>query len=95
LMEPLCKALLAFSYGDYAACVELLVRVRHVAHRCGGSLAQCDLIHLTVTEAALRARNGNLARALVAERTDHSKALCCAPLGRCESECPFLGVKRK
>ncbi|MGB8620283.1 MAG: hypothetical protein WCD65_22565, partial [Pseudolabrys sp.] len=30
LMEPLCKALLAFSYGDYAACVELLVRVRHV-----------------------------------------------------------------
>ena len=69
LMEPLCKALLAFSYGDYAACVELLVRVRHVAHRCGGSLAQCDLIHLTVTEAALRARNGNLARALVAERT--------------------------
>jgi hypothetical protein len=69
LVEPLCKALLAFSYGDYAVCVELLVRVRHVAHRCGGSLAQCDLIHLTVTEAALRARNGNLARALVAERT--------------------------
>jgi len=69
LMEPLCKALLAFSYDNYADCVELLVHVRHIAHRCGGSLAQCDLIHLTITEAALRARNGNLARALVAERT--------------------------
>ena len=68
-MEPLCKALLAFSYDNYADCVELLVHVRHIAHRCGGSHAQCDLFHLTITEAALRARNGNLARALVAERT--------------------------
>ena len=42
--------------------------VRHIAHRCGGSLAQCDLIHLTFTEAALRARRARLARALVAER---------------------------
>jgi hypothetical protein len=69
LVQPLCKALLAFAYGDYASCVELLVRVRHLANRCGGSLAQCDLVHLTATEAALRARNGNVARALVAERT--------------------------
>jgi hypothetical protein len=69
LIQPLCKALLAFAYGDYSSCVELLVRVRHIAHRCGGSLAQCDLVHLTATEAALRARNGNVARALVAERT--------------------------
>jgi hypothetical protein len=45
------------------------VRVRHFAHRCGGSLAQCDLIHLTFTEAALRARKAQLARTLVAERT--------------------------
>jgi len=43
--------------------------VRHIAHRCGGSLAQCDLIHLTFTEAALRARKARLARALVAERS--------------------------
>jgi hypothetical protein len=34
--------------------------VRHIAHRCGGSLAQCDLIHLTFTEAALRARRARL-----------------------------------
>ncbi len=69
LVLPLCKALLAFAHGDYAGCAKLLVRVRHIAHRCGGSIAQCDLVHLTVTEAALRAREGVLARALVAERT--------------------------
>ena len=68
LVLPLCKALLAFANGDYSACVELLDRVRDLAHRCGGSLAQCDLVHLTLTEAALRARKANLARALVAER---------------------------
>src|SRR5215468_6676050 len=69
LLLQLCKALLAFAHRDYARCVELLTRVRHIAHRCGGSLAQCDLIHLTFTEAAFRARKVNLARALVAERT--------------------------
>jgi tetratricopeptide (TPR) repeat protein len=68
LMLPLCKALLAFARSDYVGCVELLTRVRHITHRCGGSLAQCDLIHLTFTEAAFRARRANLARALVAER---------------------------
>src|SRR6516225_8517301 len=60
---------LAFARKDYAACVEWMTRVRHIAHRCGGSLAQCDLIHLTFTEAALRARKARLAHALVAERT--------------------------
>jgi tetratricopeptide (TPR) repeat protein len=69
LAAPLCEALLAFTRSDYAACVNWLVRVRHIANRCGGSLAQCDLIHLTFTEAALRARRARLARALVAERT--------------------------
>jgi len=68
LAPPFCGALLAFAHSDYAACVEWLTRVRHIAHRCGGSLAQCDLIHLTFTEAALRARKARLAHALVAER---------------------------
>ena len=68
LIVPLCKALYAFANGDYAGCVEWLGRVRHIAHRCGGSLAQCDLIQLTFVEAALRANKANLARALVAER---------------------------
>jgi hypothetical protein len=42
--------------------------VHGVAHRCGGSLAQCDIVHLTFTEAALRARKPHLASVLVAER---------------------------
>jgi tetratricopeptide (TPR) repeat protein len=74
LAAPLCEALLAFARSDYAACVEWLKRVRHMAHRCGGSLAQCDVIHLTLTEAALRARQARLARALVAERTARKPA---------------------
>src|SRR5262249_19389471 len=74
LAPPFCEALLAFVRRDYAACVERLARVRSIAHRCGGSLAQCDLIHLTFTEAALRARSARLARALVAERTARKPA---------------------
>jgi tetratricopeptide (TPR) repeat protein len=68
LALPFCEALLAFTHTGYGACVEWLTRVRNIAHRCGGSLAQCDLIHLTFTEAALRARRARLAHALVAER---------------------------
>jgi tetratricopeptide (TPR) repeat protein len=67
--RPFCQALLAFASGDYVACVEWLIHVRKIADRCGGSLAQCDLIHLTLTEAALRARRAPLARSLVAERS--------------------------
>jgi len=74
LVLPFCEALLAFARSDYTPCVEWLVRVRHIAHHCGGSLAQCDLIHLTITEAALRARRTRLARALVAERTAQKPA---------------------
>jgi tetratricopeptide (TPR) repeat protein len=74
LMLPFCKALFAFSCGDYASCVEWLKRVHHIAHNCGGSIAQCDLIQLTYTEAALRARMVSLARALVAERTAQKPA---------------------
>jgi tetratricopeptide (TPR) repeat protein len=74
LASSFCKALLAFARSDYEACVEWLVQVRYIAHRCGGSLAQCDLIHLTLTEAALRAHRARLARALVAERTAQKPA---------------------
>lgn len=74
LAEPLCRALLAFAEGRYVSCVERLDAVRTIAHRCGGSLAQCDVIHLTHTEAALRARRTVLARALVAERSARKPA---------------------
>jgi tetratricopeptide (TPR) repeat protein len=68
LSVPLSVALQAFGRGDYAQAVEAIDSVRAAAHRCGGSVAQCDLIHLTLTEAALRARHTRLARALAAER---------------------------
>lgn len=74
LVAPLGKALLAFAGGDYARSVEWLTRVRSIAHRCGGSLAQCDFIHLTFTEAAFRARQAKLAQALMAERTARKPA---------------------
>jgi tetratricopeptide (TPR) repeat protein len=74
LARPFCAALLAFGRGDYATCIEWLTRVRNIAYRCGGSLAQCDLIHLTFTEAALRARKAPLARSLVAERSARKPA---------------------
>jgi tetratricopeptide (TPR) repeat protein len=75
LIGPLlCEAFAAFARHDYAECIEGITRVRHLSHECGGSLAQCDLIHLTLTEAALRARKARLARALAAERAAQKPA---------------------
>jgi hypothetical protein len=66
---PVAHALVSFALGRYAECIELLLPVRTIAYRFGGSHAQRDLIHLTLVEAALRAGKIKLARALVAERT--------------------------
>ena len=66
---PLARAIAAFGSGAYADAVEDLTRIRAHAHRFGGSHAQRDLVHLTLTEAALRAERKSLARALAAERT--------------------------
>ena len=63
-----CYAYVLFAHGNYTGSVEWLERVHHIADRCGGSLAQCNLIQLTFIEAAVRANKTNLARALVAER---------------------------
>jgi tetratricopeptide (TPR) repeat protein len=66
---PLAKALVAFGSGHYPETIDLIAPLRSVAHRFGGSHAQRDLLHLTMTEAALRSGRVNLARALSAERT--------------------------
>ncbi|HEX7812569.1 MAG TPA: tetratricopeptide repeat protein, partial [Burkholderiales bacterium] len=66
---PLCRALNAFAEGDCAAAVELLLPLRLVASRFGGSHAQRDIINLTLIEAALRGGRLTLARALASERT--------------------------
>lgn len=65
---PLCEALLAFGRGDHADAVERLTALRYLIRRCGGSKAQCDLLHLTLLEAALRARRTQLAHSLISER---------------------------
>jgi hypothetical protein len=65
----LAQGLLAFVDGDYAGALDALNAVRASAQDCGGSVAQCDLIHLTLVEAALRSERAQLAQALAAERT--------------------------
>jgi tetratricopeptide (TPR) repeat protein len=65
---PACRALAAFGRGDYAAAIADLVAIRPIAQRFGGSHAQRDVIALTLAEAALRAGEGALARAVMAER---------------------------
>ncbi|SOZ18437.1 conserved hypothetical protein [Cupriavidus taiwanensis] len=65
---PVADGLIAFAQGEYATAIELLMPVRLVAHRFGGSHAQRDVIGLTLLEAALRSGSGNLALALTAER---------------------------
>ena len=66
---PLARAVAAFAAGRYGDAIALLQPIRTIANRFGGSHAQRDLIHLTLVEAALRARHSRLARALIAERT--------------------------
>jgi len=50
--------------------VTLLLQVRRIAHRFGGSHAQRDVIDLTLIEAALRSGNASLAAQLTAERIE-------------------------
>ena len=66
---PVCRGLLAFGRGNYGEAVEHILPARTIAQRFGGSHAQRDIIGLTLIEAALRAENFTLARALAAERT--------------------------
>lgn len=65
---PLSRALLAFDQGSYPAVVEILRPLRNIAGRFGGSHAQRDLIDLTLIEAAQRAGQRGLVRALANER---------------------------
>ena len=66
---PLANALVAFGARRPAEAINLLLPIRTIANRFGGSHAQRDLIHLTLVEAALQAGQAGMARALIAERT--------------------------
>ena len=68
LAEPMIAAIMSFCRGDYDDAVESIATIRAAADQCGGSVAQCDLIHLTLLEAALRGHQKELARTLAAER---------------------------
>lgn len=62
------RALHAFQAGRYGDAVECLLGIRGIAVRFGGSNAQRDLIHWTMTEAALRGDDRATARELVKQR---------------------------
>ncbi len=66
--EPLLAGLIAFQEGDYARAARALYPLRQIADAFGGSHAQRDVIHWTLTEAAIRSHDRTLAAALVDER---------------------------
>lgn len=65
---PVAHAMLAHAERRYSDVVELLLPVRSIAARAGGSHAQRDLIAQTLTSAAELAGQRSLARALLNER---------------------------
>lgn len=65
---PATQAVIAYANGDFARSVELLRRVRNIAHRFGGSHAQRDLLDQTLIAAARRGGRSGLAAALETER---------------------------
>ena len=65
---PVAEALVDFAAGRHARAAAALASVHPVANRFGGSHAQRDVIHLTALEAAIRAGDRELARALAAQR---------------------------
>ena len=66
---PVCRALLAIAEERSAQAMELLVPVRPIAMRFGGSNAQRDVLSLTLLEAAIGARSGAIGKSLASERT--------------------------
>jgi hypothetical protein len=53
---PACRALFAFGRGNDALAIPLLAGLPERAHRLGGSLAQRDVLHLTLRHAIERMR---------------------------------------
>jgi tetratricopeptide (TPR) repeat protein len=65
---PASRAIVRFVQGRYEEVVSELAPIRRMLQHFGGSHAQRDALHRTLLEAALRAGNYDLARALTAER---------------------------
>jgi hypothetical protein len=65
---PIVEGLAAFHRGDWAAALERLLPVRCDLWQIGGSYAQRDVVDWTLTEAALRAGQRDVALSLAYER---------------------------
>jgi hypothetical protein len=65
---PLVEALMAFHRGAYDQAVALLQPVRFELSGIGGSHAQRDIVDWTLTEAAVRAGQRDVALAMAYER---------------------------
>ena len=65
---PVCEAAVAFGQGRYRLAAHHLQAQQRLLRGCGGSRAQCDLLHLTWLEAALRSHQPALALQLLGER---------------------------
>lgn len=76
---PIALAIQAFGSGSYHQAKELIRPVQGIANRFGGSHAQRDVITPTLIEAAIRARDHDLATALAGERIASKPS---SPLGR-------------
>jgi hypothetical protein len=66
--HPDSRGLAAFQRGAYAEALELLLPVRVDLWQIGGSHAQRDVIDWTLTEAAVRAGQRDVALSLAHER---------------------------
>lgn len=66
---PIVQGIYAFGHGDYERAKELLSGYRHNSHLFGGSIAQRDIINLTLLAAARRTGDQAMVDALIAERT--------------------------
>ena len=65
---PVARAVLAYAQARYAEAVDLLMPVRTIAARSGGSHAQRDLLAQTLASAAEKSGRTRLARSLLNER---------------------------
>jgi tetratricopeptide (TPR) repeat protein len=65
---PIVEGLAAFHHGQWAEAVERLLPVRCDLWQIGGSWAQRDVVDWTLTEAAVRAGQRDVARSLAYER---------------------------
>ncbi|WP_202845548.1 hypothetical protein [Luteimonas saliphila] len=66
--HAVCRAIVAHGHDDHSRVVELLRPIRGLTHRLGGSVAQRDLVELTLLDSARRSGQRMLADALEAER---------------------------